>query len=95
VIAATIFAGLDGIARTLEPPDPIEGDAYTIDPAIQGEPLPLTLASSLTALEADETIREAVGAETIDTFLAIKGFELDRFRAHTTDWELNEYMHHL
>ena len=95
VIAATLFAGLDGIARELDPPEPIEGDAYTVDASIQGEALPHTLEAALAALEADATIRDAVGAETVDTFLAMKGFELERFRAHTTDWELNEYMHHL
>ena len=61
----------------------------------QGEPLPLSLAEALAALESDEVIREAVGAEIVDTFLAIKGFELERYRQHTSDWDLAEYMHHL
>ncbi len=95
VIAAAIFAGLDGIARKLDPPNPLDGDAYAMDASVQGDPLPQTLATSLAALEADETLREAIGSETVETFLAIKGFELERFNGHTTDWELNEYMHHL
>jgi len=95
VIAAAIFAGIDGLRRELDPPAPLDGDAYAMDPAEQGEPLPVDFAQALDALEGDELLRGAIGAETIETFLAIKRFELDRFRQHTTDWELNEYMHHL
>lgn len=95
VTAAVLFAGLDGIRNELEPPAPIDGDAYAIDPEIQGEPLPLSLGTALDALEADATLREAVGAEIVDTFLAIKRFELDRYRQHTSDWDLAEYLHHL
>ena len=94
-IAATMFAGIDGLRRELDPPAPLDGDAYSMDPAMQGEPLPTDLGQALDALEADAFLRDAVGAETIETFLAVKRFELDRFRQHTTDWELNEYMHHL
>ena len=95
VIAATLFAGVDGLRRELEPPDAIDGDAYAMDPSVQGTPIPATLEHALEALEADEMIRDALGADIVETFLALKGFELERFRAHTTDWEIDEYMHHL
>ena len=95
VIAAVIFAGLDGLRNELEPPAMIDGDAYALDPSEQGEPLPASLADSLDALEADEVLRDAVGAEIVDTFLAVKRFELERYRLHISDWELTEYLHHL
>ena len=95
IVAAAIFAGVDGLRRELEPPDPLEGDAYTMDPSVQGTPVPASLEHALDALAEDELIRDAVGAEIVDTFLAIKRFELERFRAHTTDWEIDEYMRHL
>lgn len=95
VIAATLFAGIDGLRRELDPPDPLAGDAYAMDPEEQGPALPATLDRALDALEADELIRDALGAEVVETFLAIKRFELERFHSHTTDWELDEYMHHL
>ena len=43
----------------------------------------------LDALEADEVLRDAVGAEIVDTFLAMKRFELERYRLHVSDWELD------
>ena len=95
ITAAVIFAGLDGIRNELEPPPLLPGDAYAADPGSQGEPLPTSLATSLDALEADDVIRDAVGAEIVDTFLAVKRFEVDRYRQHTSDWELAEYLHHL
>lgn len=95
VTAAIIHAGLDGIRNELEPPAPLAGDAYAMEEGEKGDPLPDSLGTALAALEADATIRDAVGAEIVDTFLAVKGFELDRYRLHTTDWELDEYLHHL
>jgi glutamine synthetase len=40
-------------------------------------------------------LREGLGAEIVDTFLAIKGFETERHRAWVSDWEISEYLHHL
>jgi chromosome segregation ATPase len=50
---------------------------------------------ALAALDADETIREALGDELVDTFKVIKAKELERFDAWVTDWEFREYSHHL
>ncbi len=95
IIAAVIFAGLDGIRNELEPPALLAGDAYTALPDLQGDPLPATLEAALDALESDSVLRDSVGPEIVDTFLAIKRFEADRYRRHTSDWELEEYLHHL
>ncbi len=36
-----------------------------------------------------------MGEELVRVFLEIKGAELARANAYTTDWEFNEYTHHL
>jgi glutamine synthetase len=95
VTAAILFAGIDGLKRELAPPDPLEGDTYTLPEEEQGPPLPLSLGDALDALEADEVIRDAVGQEIVDTFLAMKRFEIERYRQHVSDWDLAEYLHHL
>ncbi|MBA2239963.1 MAG: glutamine synthetase [Solirubrobacterales bacterium] len=95
VIGAILFAGLDGLRRKLKPPEPLVGDAYAMGSDEQGESLPLSLADSLDALEADETLRRAFGPELVDTFLTMKRFEIERYRQHVSDWDLDEYMHHL
>jgi glutamine synthetase len=95
VTAAILFAGLDGLRRELDPPDPLEGDAYHLPEDEQGVPLPADLSEALDALEADDTLRGAVGPEIVETFLAMKRFEVERHRLHVSDWDLAEYLHHL
>jgi glutamine synthetase len=90
--AAVLFAGLHGLRDELELEAPVAGDAYTQD---AGAPLPESLDASLAALESDAILRDALGPEIVDTFLAIKRFELDRHRQWVSDWELDEYVHHL
>ena len=54
-----------------------------------------SLEESLDALEADEVLIDAVGPEIVAPFLAMKRFEIERHRAFVSEWELNEYLHHL
>jgi glutamine synthetase len=89
--AAMLFAGLDGIRRELEPPEPLAGLIYELPEEALGAPLPGTLEEALAALEADGPLVEAMGAELTATFLENKRFELDRSRKAVTDWELEEY----
>ena len=73
----------------LDPGEPLSGDTYTLPEDEQGGPLPMSLSDALDALEADAAIRDAVGAEIVDTFLAMKRFELERYRLHVSDWDLS------
>jgi glutamine synthetase len=93
--AAALFAGMDGIARELEPPAPFEGLIYEQPEAENCTPLPRTFDAALEALDADTLIKDAMGEELVGTFLTIKGAELDRARRYVTDWEFSEYTHHL
>jgi glutamine synthetase len=36
-----------------------------------------------------------MGAELIDTFIALKGFEVERHQQWVSEWDLDEYLHHL
>jgi len=95
VSAAVMFAGIDGLKREAKPPELLEGDTYTLPEDQQGMDLPMSLAEALDALEADEVLREAMGAEIVDTFTTMKRFEVERYRRHVSEWDLSEYMHHL
>ena len=86
--AAAIFAGVDGIDRSLDPGDPVSGVAYELE----DKPLmPFSLGEALDALEADEYFREALGPQFVQCFLTMKRSEVDRFARAVTDWELREY----
>jgi glutamine synthetase len=92
VVAAILFAGLHGLREELPLPDPVSGDAYTQE---AGGSVPLSLESALDALEADDYIRDAIGDAIVTPFVAMKRFEIERHRAWTSDWEVDEYLHHL
>ena len=47
---------------------------------------------ALDALEADETLSEAVGREIVKHFVAMKRAEWARYARAVTDWELREYL---
>ena len=89
--AATLFAGLDGIRRKLDPPAPLAGLIYELPEEALGTPLPGTLDEALAALEADGALVEAMGEKLTATFLENKRYELDRARKAVTDWEFEEY----
>ena len=80
-----IAAGLDGVARELEPPPPV-----TVDPATLSEGereagrivrYPETLAAALDALEADEVLMTALGAPLANSYLAVRRSEWDAYSA--------------
>jgi len=54
--------------------------------------VPSSLSDALDALEADQELVDAVGAELVAQHLAVKRSEWDRFTAATTDWEMREYL---
>jgi glutamine synthetase len=86
IVAALLAAGLDGIERELEPPAPMDPGA---------PPLPGGLEAALDRLAADDRLVAALGAELVETFVRLKRFEVRRFDAWVTDWELDEYIDHL
>jgi glutamine synthetase len=54
--------------------------------------VPGSLGEALAALSEDKDFVEDFSPGYVEGFLAVKGAEWDRFRAHTTDWELAEYL---
>lgn len=89
--AGALAAGLDGIRRELEPPEPVVGMIYDLDEELLGAPLPTTFHEALEALKDDQVMIDALGSRLVDTFETIKMAELERFRAWVTDWEFEEY----
>lgn len=99
VQAASLAAGLDGIRQKLEPPAPrVAGDE-----SVRYRQLPARLQDSLAALEEDSVITDALGAEFIQVFTAVKrhelakarravaGFDEASFHDRIDPWERREY----
>ena len=94
--AALIHAGLDGIERGLEAPDPVRENIYEFDEEKREEygieTLPANLGEAITALEADEVVQEALGEHIYTKFLEAKNQEYDAFRVDVSQWELDRYL---
>ncbi|MFE2432618.1 glutamine synthetase family protein [Streptomyces sp. NPDC059373] len=85
-LASQLAAGLDGVARDLDP-GPSADEPY----ATEAVPLPRSLREALDALVADHALAGHLGKDFIDYYVGIKRAEIDRFDQEVTDWEQREY----
>lgn len=89
--AAVLQAARLGVVGELTPPPPEDLDA--LENVSTERSVPETLGAALEALEADTALVEAVGPELVANLVANKRREWERYLAHTTDWEMAEYLH--
>ena len=82
--AATIAAGLHGIAAKLKPPKLYDGNAYE-DPTLPQ--VPKTLREAIGELERSRVARAAFGDRVVDHYLHTARLEQDAFDRVVTDWE--------
>ncbi|HKF99791.1 MAG TPA: glutamine synthetase, partial [Xanthobacteraceae bacterium] len=85
-MASQIVAGLDGMARRLEP-----GPSADTPYEAEAELLPTSLDEALDALRASACFRSAFGDGFVDYYLTIKKAEIARFQSEVTEWEHKEY----
>lgn len=89
MMAAIYAAGLDGIRRKIPLEDPVlNEDAYAVQ---DHGSLPSSLSEAIAALKEDKVLQEYMGKEGVNSFIALKENEIQRFENHVTDWEINEY----
>ncbi|MBX5327706.1 MAG: type I glutamate--ammonia ligase [Candidatus Bathyarchaeia archaeon] len=97
-------AGLDGIRKKIEPPEPVDMNIYHISEAQRKElgvkVLPSSLREALDEWENDDICKEAIGRENADKYFALKMKEWKEYQAsvpkHTTKvtrWELEKYLY--
>src|SRR5207302_5573223 len=84
-LGGLIAAGLDGLERGLEPPEPVDVDPATIDEAERERRgivrLPATQAEALDALERDELLVGALGPVLAASYLAVRRSEWAAYSA--------------
>jgi len=90
VIAASLAAGLHGVAKGLTPPAAIAGNGY--EQATQADLLPQTLEEATRILEASNTVRTLLGDQFVDHYVATRRWELQQFRGAVTEWEVARYL---
>jgi glutamine synthetase len=94
--AAVIAAGLDGVARQLNPGKGHDENLYDYSPeqlqALKIGILPQNLGEALDALESDAVIMDALGANLAQEFLKIKRMEWIDYQRHVSQWEIDRYV---
>jgi glutamine synthetase len=81
-------AGLRGVAKKLELPPPVEGNAYHLEGIRR---VPRNLAEAIQAADDSPLIREILPPEVVDNLLIIARMELDAFDSTVTDLERRRY----
>ncbi|HEY3202078.1 MAG TPA: glutamine synthetase family protein [Thermoanaerobaculia bacterium] len=86
--AATLAAGLAGIAGRIEPPPPFQGDVY----AAKALPrVPRSLREAIGLLESSRLAKEAFGEEVIAHYLHFLLTEQRKFDEVVTSWERGRF----
>jgi len=84
-VGGLIAAGLDGLERGLEPPEPVEVDPATIDEKEREARgivrLPVTQEEALDALEQDSVLTDALGPVLAGSYLAVRRSEWAAYSA--------------
>jgi len=95
-LAVMVKAGLDGIKRELDCPDPVRENIYEFDEEKRDEygieTLPPNLGAAVDALEDDEVIQDALGEHVAEKFVEAKQAEYDEYKAEVSEWELDSYL---
>jgi glutamine synthetase len=83
--AALLAAGLDGIARELDPGSPLDRNMY--EQAGEVRRLPLNLLDAVRAFSACAPLRAALGEEFCKAYEKLKLAEWDSYMRHLSAWE--------
>ncbi len=91
-----LAAGLDGIEKGLEAPEPVEESLYEMDDSRIRErgiqQLPGTLSEAIDELEKDPVICAALGDHALSHFVEAKRHEWDEYRIRISNWEIDRYL---
>src|SRR5919198_2476183 len=94
--AALLQAGLEGIERGYELPDPIESNLYDLTEseraALGVGQLPETLGEAIEEMARSELVRRALGEHIFSRYIDLKRAEWSDYRVQVTPWEIDRYL---
>ncbi len=97
--AILLHAGLEGIEKKIEPPEPTDLNVYDLNYDQRKElgiiSLPESLSEALNEMKKSSLVKKALGDQLYKNFLKIKFEEWDEYRIQVTKWEINRYLKEL
>src|SRR2546423_14879191 len=94
--ATLLHAGLEGIEKGYELPEPMEKNLYHLSPEdrrrLGVEQLPETLGEAIELTAESELVLRTLGEHTFNRYIEIKRQEWEDYRVQVTQWELDRYL---
>jgi glutamine synthetase len=94
--ATLLHAGLEGVERGYELPEPMETNLYHLTAEQRKErgivSLPETLGEAVDELSGSDLVRKALGPHIFDRYVELKRKEWDEYRVQLSQWELDKYL---
>ncbi|CAA9453109.1 MAG: Glutamine synthetase type I [uncultured Rubrobacteraceae bacterium] len=94
--AALLHAGLEGIEKGYELPEPMERNLYNLShderQKMGIESLPADLGEAIREAEGSELLQKALGEHTFTRLLNVKREEWDEYRMQVTPYEIQKYL---
>jgi glutamine synthetase len=94
--AAMLQAGLEGIEKGYECPEPMETNLYDLthdEREAKGiTQLPETLGEATEELASSDLVRKALGDHIFERYVELKREEWEEYRVQVTRWELERYL---
>jgi len=94
--AGMLHAGLEGIEKGYELPDPMETNLYDLSPEERKklgiEQLPETLGEAIDELANSELALKALGEHVFTRYVDLKRAEWEDYRVQVSEWELDRYL---
>ena len=96
VFSVMLAAGLEGIEKEYEIPDPVEENVYEMTEEERKRrgigTLPSNLWEAIQLTEKSDLVKKTLGEHVFDAFIKNKKFEWDQYRRQTTEYELRKYL---
>ncbi|MBA7471365.1 MAG: glutamine synthetase [Dehalococcoidia bacterium] len=91
-----LAAGLEGIEKGYEVPEPIEENVYEMSEEERKkrgiDTLPASLQEAILLTEKSELVRKALGDHVFNAFIENKKIEWNQYRTQVTEYELKRYL---
>ena len=94
--AVMLAAGLEGVEKGYEVPDPVEENVYEMGEAERlkrgVDVLPESLLEAINFAEGSELVKSCLGDHVFNSFIENKKLEWEEYRSHVTDYEIKRYL---
>ncbi len=91
-----LAAGLEGIEKGYQVPDPIEGNVYEMSDEERTRlgigTLPPDLLEAINLAEQSEVVKKALGDHVFQQFITNKKIEWNEYRSQVTEYEVDKYL---